>query len=209
MRQSAVVLTCGLLAYEAVHFYAQDILHVILDYSEPNFGRLWPNRGWLLVHVVGASLALFSGPFQLWSGFRNRHAVIHRWTGRLYVGGVAFSGAAAFLLSFYVQPRDFGGALFGLAIAWWLTVGLAFLAIRRRRIGAHREWMIRGYVVTFAFVTFRWWVDWPIWWSLGSARLSTVLWLSWLVPLLLVEVLRRWRHTVVSSRQLDRVRPGT
>jgi hypothetical protein len=32
---------------------------------------------------------------------------------------------------------------------------MAFLAIRRRQITQHQDWMIRSYVVTFAFVFFR------------------------------------------------------
>jgi Predicted membrane protein (DUF2306) len=101
-----------------------------------------------LLHVAGGSAALFFGPFQLWSGLRQRHLSIHRWTGRLYLGGVFVGGAAAFFLSFYTQPRDFGVALFVQATAWWLSVGMGFLAIKRYRIEVHKAWMIRGYVVT-------------------------------------------------------------
>ena len=32
--------------------------------------------------------------------------------------------------------------------------GMALIAIRRRNFIQHKEWMIRSYVVTFAFVTF-------------------------------------------------------
>lgn len=55
-----------------------------------------------------------------------------------------------------------GVALFMLAFARWLTVGTAFLAIKRRRIAAHKEWMIRGYVVTFAVVAVRYLLALPI-----------------------------------------------
>jgi len=193
LRQAVLALMFGFLAYEALHFYVQDVGHFVLDYSEPSWGRAWPRRFWLMLHMTGATLALFCGPFQLWSGLRRRHLSIHRWTGRLYAGGVLVGGATAFYLSFYTPPRNFGVALFGLATAWWFTVGMALLAIKRHRIEAHKEWMIRGYVVTFSFVTFRWWVDLPLWSSLGVARLATVLWFSWVAPLVLTEVLLRWR----------------
>jgi uncharacterized membrane protein len=199
-RQALVVLTLAFLAYQGLRFYFQDVLHFALDYSEPNFGRLWPNRFWLLLHVAGATAALFVGPFQLWSGLRRRHPSVHRWTGRLYLSCVVAGGAPAFYLSLFVKPRNFGIALFGLGAAWWLTVGMAFLAIKRHRIEAHKEWMIRGYVVTFAFVTFRWWIDWPMWSFLGPTRLATVSWLSWIVPLLVTEVLLRRRNTRMLGR---------
>lgn len=199
-RQTALILAVGWLAWTAVGFYLQEVLHFALNYSEPAFGRLWPNRAWLFLHVAGASAALFCGPFQLWSGLRRRHLSIHRWTGRLYVGGVLIGGVAAFYLSLFVEPGNFGVALFFLGVAWWLTVGAAVVAVKRRRIEAHKEWMIRGYVVTFAFVTFRWWLHWPVWSAFGSSRLAAIVWLSWLAPLLLTELVLRWRRVPVASR---------
>jgi Predicted membrane protein (DUF2306) len=203
VRQAAIILAVGWLAWIAAGFYVGDILHFVLDYSEPSFGRLWPNRGWLLVHVVGGTAALFCGPFQLWSGLRRRHLSIHRWTGRFYVGGVLIGGVAAFYLSLFVEPRNFAVALFFLGVAWWVTVGAAVIAIKQHRIEAHKTWMIRGYVVTFAFVTFRWWLNWPFWSALGSDRLAVVAWLSWTVPLLLTEFVVRSRRALPMSRPAE------
>ena len=53
--------------------YVATIEHFAFDISEANFGRLWPNRFWLLLHITGGTAALFAGPFQLWSGLRNSH----------------------------------------------------------------------------------------------------------------------------------------
>src|SRR5438445_7880104 len=47
--------------------------------GKPNY---WILRGWLLLHISGAMLALLMGPFQFWTGFRARHGQLHRWTGR-------------------------------------------------------------------------------------------------------------------------------
>ncbi len=55
--------------------------------------------------------------------------------------------------------------------------------------------MIRSYVVTFAFVTFRMWMGLPLWEGQRTARVATVAWLSWVVPLFLTDVVlqaRRW-----------------
>jgi predicted membrane protein DUF2306 len=212
-RQFVITIGFGYLAYQGLYFYVQDVGHFVRNYGEQGWGRLWPNRVWLMAHIVGATVAIFFGPFQLWSGLRQRHLAVHRWTGRLYVGGVLVAGTAAFHLSFYVEPRDLGFALFVLAAVWWVTVGTAFLAIKHHRIEAHKEWMIRGYVVTFSFVTFRWGIDLPLWSSLGSARsarLAIVLWLSWVVPIFFTEIFRRWRNNFghnVTTRQ-SRRRPG-
>ncbi len=181
----------GLLALKGLQYYVGTIEHFAFDVSEANFGHFWPNRFGLLLHMAGGTAALFAGPFQLWSGLRTRHRLIHRWTGRIYVAGVVLGGASAFYLSFFSQPRSFGVALFGLGVAWWVTVGTAFMAIRRRRIEAHKAWMIRGYVVTSSFITFRMLIELPLWSFAGQSRLAVVLWLSWVVPLAVAEFLLR------------------
>src|ERR1017187_9246684 len=49
----------------------------------------------------------------------------------------------------------YSAGLFMLCVAWGLTTSMALYAIRTRRIEQHREWMLRSYTVTFAFVTYR------------------------------------------------------
>jgi hypothetical protein len=200
MRKAAVALALGFLAYKGLYYYASTIEHFAFDYSEANYGRLWPNRFWLFLHIAGGTLALFAGPFQLWSGLRDRHRPIHRWTGRVYVTGVLLGGVAAFYLAFFSQPRSFGIALFAMAVAWWVTVGVAIVAVKQYRIEAHRAWMIRGYVVTFSFVTFRMLIEMPLWSMAGDARLAVVLWVSWVAPLAVIEVVLRSARSEVSSR---------
>ena len=75
---------------------------------------------------------------------------------------------------------------------------MAILAIRHHAYEQHREWMIRSYTVTFAFVTFRLADQW-----LGDLHLAprdaifTIMaWACWAVPLLIAEPflqLRRMR----------------
>jgi hypothetical protein len=200
IRQIVLALIAAVLAYQAIRFWLRDPLHYIVDRSEASFGSLWPQRWWLLLHIGGGTVALFTGPFQLWSGFRSRYLRIHRLTGTLYVVGVAVGGGAGFYLSFFTQPRDFGVSLFMLALAWWLTVGMAFVAIRRRQIAAHKEWMVRGYVVTFGFVLFRFLVMLPVMQPLGAGIPATAGWLCWAAPLLVTEVGLQWRRTVGETR---------
>jgi uncharacterized membrane protein len=187
VRKVAFALALGFLAYNALRFYAGTIEHFGFGYNQANYGRFWPNRVWLLLHIAGGTAALFCGPFQLWSGLRNRNRVVHRWIGRAYVAGVLVGGAAAFYLSFFSRPRSFGVALFALALAWWFTVGTAVRAIKQRRVDTHKRWMIRGYVVTFSFVTFRMLIEVPVWSFAGDSWLAVVLWVSWVIPLALTE----------------------
>jgi hypothetical protein len=87
-----------------------------------------------------------------------------------------------------------------LATAWLSTTGMAFLAIKRHLYEQHKEWMIRSYVVTFAFVSFR------AFDSVIESRMPLLdhigisAWFCWSVPLLINEL-------VLQGRKILRVRP--
>ena len=76
-----------------------------------------------------------------------------------------------------------------------MTTTLAVTAILRGLVEQHREWMIRSYTVTFAFVTFR-----ALWTALQMAgigtrdeQLAVASWFCWAVPLLFVEAVLQGR----------------
>ena len=48
----------------------------------PNY---WMMRGWLLLHITAGTIAILTGPWQFWTGFRKRHARLHRWMGRIFL----------------------------------------------------------------------------------------------------------------------------
>ena len=124
--------------------------------NEVQFGMYWPRRWWLLAHITGGIVALLAGPVQLWLGLTRPHTNIHRRLGMTYIGSVSVSSLAGYYLAFHTELGwVFGAGLASLATAWIATTGLAFLAIRRRFYDQHKEWMIRSYVVTTAFVSFR------------------------------------------------------
>jgi hypothetical protein len=181
-----VVLGARLLINDAIPF--------ITDISPGKFGRFWPRRDWLLTHIAGSGLALLIGPFQFWSGLRRHSVLVHRWTGRLYVVGVLIGGSAAFYLASHAgQGATFGISLGALGVAWWTTTGMAYFAIRRGHVSQHKEWVIRSYVVTFTFVTTRALAELGVLPSLGRDPYATLVWLSWSMPLLAMEVILQGR----------------
>ena len=152
-RVLAVLLSLTALA--AVWFVAGAAVPYFLSssYGPPEYA---PRRGWLLLHIVGGIIALLTGPVQLWLGLSDRGMEWHRRMGIGYMTGVAIGSLGAFYLATHTDfGWIFGAGLFGLATAWVTTTTLAYLAIKRSLIDQHKEWMIRSYVVTFAFVTFR------------------------------------------------------
>ena len=150
-------------------------------------------------------VALLTGPWQFWTGFRARYARLHRWTGRIFLSAVAVGSVGAFRMATGTTfGWAFGFALAALATAWVTTAAMAYYAILKRRFQIHKEWMVRAYVVTFAFVTFRVLNDYGPSSQLqpGNDKAITIAWASWVLPLLVTEVilqLRRMRSPVSSS----------
>jgi Predicted membrane protein (DUF2306) len=70
------------------------------------------------------------------------------------------------------------------------------LAIKNRRIDVHKEWMIRSYIVTYGFVSFRLIDEMGLFVKLGNERLATTAWICWTIPLLFAEVAMQWKRTV-------------
>lgn len=176
-------------------------------FTDPSLGapNFWALRAWLLMHMTGGMVALLSGPWQFWTGFRARFSRLHRWTGRLFLSGVAIGSIGAIRIAIVdALGWAFGFALFALAFAWVTTASLAFYAILNGHIQIHKEWMVRAYVVTFAFVTFRLLNDFSPLSRLEpfGDRMVTIAWACWVFPLLVTEVilqLRRMRSPANSA----------
>lgn len=135
--------------------------------------------------------ALLLGPVQFWPGLRRNHLPTHRVLGRIYVlsilvGAIAAAGLAATITN---HPAWAIG-LCALALAWLTTTGMACVAIRRKVVLQHKQWMVRSYVVTFAFVTYRLVTDFV---KMGHhipdrERQALIICLCWAIPLLFTEV---------------------
>ncbi len=182
-------------------FAAWFIVHNALRYTSYDSGTydsFWPRRFGLIPHIAGGLLAVIAGLFQIWLGLTGRTGALHRVVGRIYVAGIAVGSAAAFYLALTISPKYFAYAagLFGLACAWVLTTSMAVIAIRRRDFEQHREWMLRSYVVTFAFVTFRFFENMLLSWKVAPADEvdSFMAFACWAAPLLLAEPLIQWRR---------------
>lgn len=113
----------------------------------------------LYAHIAGGAVALALGALQFWKGLRARAPRVHRWTGRLYLAGVAVGGLAGLVIA----PTSSAGyvGFFGftaLAALWLITGWRAYRAIRRGDVPSHQAWMIRNYALTYSAVTLRIWL---------------------------------------------------
>lgn len=196
-----LALLLGSVAVVAV-LYVIRFVGPYLSFDPAYYEYLWPWRYALWLHLAGGLTALLIGPVQLWLGLTRRRLVIHRRLGKAYLMavGISLTGASYLIVQEISTEWVFAGGLLGLACAWMITTGCGYLAIRRRHIDQHREWMIRSYVVATAFVFFRVFVDLlhaaGIHRTIGTEtpeELKVAAWLCWALPLMLTEPVLQWR----------------
>ena len=107
------------------------------------------------LHILGAATYVLLGALQFVPQFRRRHRTWHRRAGRvLIVAGLLVATSALWMTLLYAAKPGTGDLLyvlrlvFGCALVACLVLG--FAAIRRRKIPAHRAWMIRAYAIALA-----------------------------------------------------------
>jgi uncharacterized membrane protein YozB (DUF420 family) len=198
---AATILTLVLASVVAVRFIWHYAVPYFLHFNQKQFDYYWPHRIRLVTHIGGGILALVCGTLQLWTGLRQRAMNAHRWIGRVYLASAAVGIVGAFLMAVYSAPRSFGIGLMGLATAWIVTTGIAWAAIVRGRVALHKEWMLRSYIVAFAFVTFRIFTDLlpGVTKHLGSSAedaSTSVAWISWVLPLAVFEIILQTRKLI-------------
>jgi hypothetical protein len=169
-----------------------------LIWSEEMYGPyFWPRATILLPHLLGGLVAIVMGPLQFWPHIRNNYPMIHRVSGRIYLAAVLVGalGGMAMAVTSGVNV-SYASGLFALAIAWLLTSGMALASILRRNFVQHKQWMVRSYVVTFAFVTFRVVDDTLLYFGIGERAeyVAMLTWACWAIPLLFAELVMQGRQ---------------
>lgn len=162
-------------------------------------GTAWPKHpahlAILMIHTVGGLAMLGLGAAGLYIGTTRRAFRFHRWVGYGYllIGGAG--AVAAIILSVEAphEPRSLYIATGTLASVWLAVAAMAWRAARNRRFAAHREWMIRSYVLTWTFVGCRlaMMADFYPW--LGEEGVTAAVWVNWIVPLVVCEIALRWK----------------
>jgi len=104
-------------------------------------------------HALGAGIVAFGGALQLLPGLRARAPAFHRWNGRVFlVTVVALALSGFYLVWLRGEPpttlREASTSINGALILAFAA--LAFGAIRRRDVAAHRRWAMRLYLVSNA-----------------------------------------------------------
>ncbi|MFH8248883.1 DUF2306 domain-containing protein [Microbacterium sp. B2969] len=213
----AVTLTAlAIVAFSAVPYFTASLAQLggdgvgLADHyaSQPVFVQAA-----LYAHISGAAVALLLGPLQFWRGLRERRPRVHRWTGRVYLAGVALGGVAGIVIAPFGEAGLVGLFGFGaLGLLWLVTAWRAYRSIRRHDVAQHQAWMIRNFALTYAAVTLRLWLPLLIVVQLPGGDFDTafanayavVPFLCWLPNLVVAEWLIRRRglpaYRIVSPR---------
>ena len=170
-------------------------------------------RSAFYLHIGFGGLALLLSPFQFATRLRTRAPHVHRAVGRVVLGSIAIAGTAGLVLAPHSLAGTVGTLGFGLLAVLWLTFAtVAFRAIRRRDVAAHRRWVVRTFALTYAAVTLRLWLGVLIGVQSGLAGVDPdvafdrayllVPFLSWVPNLLVAEwyLATRQRRTAATSR---------
>lgn len=143
--------------------------------------------------MTGGTCALFLGPIQFWSWFRNRYLRIHRFLGKVYIIGALVAGLSALRLSLINDCHACRYSLLLLSILFIFFTAAAYYSIRGYEIQAHKQFMVRSYVCALAFVFVR--LPMGSFFGLvetaGEQRIVGE-WFFSLVPLFLVEMWMTW-----------------
>ncbi len=156
IRTIGSVVAWGLIIALSIYFFLDNVVAFLFGYRSQNFGlTFFNNQLWVVMHLVGGSLALLLGPFQFWKFFRNKYIRLHRTVGKLYMFGILLIGISAFRLSVTSPCVPCRISLFLLTLFAVLSTWLAWKAVKQRNIKVHRQMMVRSYVCVLAFVAVR------------------------------------------------------
>lgn len=170
-----------------------------VDYFPANFdsdflrGREDYFYGWycvpFYVHIVAGPTALLLGLLLMSQAFLKRLPAWHRWVGKIQVINVIFLLAPSGLgMALYSATGMIAGAGFALlAIATAFCAGMGWRTAMNRQFQHHRRWMLRCFALLCSAVVLR--MIGGLTDVLGAGDIYAVsAWISWLLPLLGVEL---------------------
>ncbi|HEY3403752.1 MAG TPA: DUF2306 domain-containing protein [Ohtaekwangia sp.] len=180
---------------------------------DPQYGFLRLKKfaidtGWYLpayyAHVLFAAIILVVGFFQVHPTWGLRWRPLHRFFGKIYIGGILFFAApGGLIMSFFINRGPWVLASFLLqCTAWFICTALAYKRIRERDISSHRQWVLRSFALTLAAITLRVYVFLSSWsFDLGQpTAYALIAWLSWVPNLLICEWLLRFNVSGLKSK---------
>jgi uncharacterized membrane protein len=204
--QNLSILLFGMVVLCSASFFLVKSVYPYFAASLPP--GLESQKWWLVAHFTGATCALFLGPLQFWPYFRHKYWKWHRIAGKFYIGSSVVSALMVFyLLSNYALPGAIPSLGF-LAIIWLFTTVASLRFALRKNFKLHRDFMIRSYVCSLAFVFIRLlpYIDECTgvfsFIENDEVRWTIYEWICWVYPLLITEFILSWRASLLNVKTI-------
>jgi hypothetical protein len=153
--------------------------------------------GWVLLHTLSGTAMIVTAPLNLYVGETRRWFGWHRHIGCTYIGA-GYTATLAALAVNLRNPHDSLSVALStslLALAWMWTASMGWRTGAQLRFGAHRDWMIRSYVLTWSFVLCRLAQRGELGELLDDGGSDLLVWATWVAPALVCEAMLRRRAT--------------
>lgn len=206
------------IAYVILSMGTLFMLTMIIDYSslrtDIHFLKLkqeYIHISWwriaFYVHVFSSILALAAGFTQFSNNVLKNHKQLHRTIGKIYVINILLVNfPAGMILAVYANGLLPTKIAFVILDSLWFYFTLrAYIAIRKKKVREHREFMIRSFALTFSAITLRTWKiilsDVLHWDPLTSYMVDA--WMGFVPNLLFAEwIIRRKRLSSFKSKHI-------
>lgn len=180
----------------AAAWFLTDSLAFIATREAPMGETFWGRRIWYFAHVALAIPVLLIAPIQFAATVRGRWPWLHRALGRTYLATSLLAGLFALHLGSSIAAQETQVPLTLFAAVWIGFALVAWLAARRGQFEVHRAFVIRATAIALSFV-------WVRMMAAGDGvllgfieneelRAATRGWLSFVLPLLAVEIWLSW-----------------
>jgi uncharacterized membrane protein len=164
-----------------------------LTLEKSELGKYFDYKWFLIAHITAGGGSLLLGLIQFWPRLRTYNWKLHRIIGTLYLTAVLVSSISAVVLAF-TTANDISW-VYAFSLQVWVTVwitatAIAYYAAIKKKFVLHREWMVRSYLVTLAFIISGLTLKIPSVQQLGtySEVSSSLFWMGWSVPLYVYQV---------------------
>lgn len=189
-----IVLSILVGLYPGIYFIIERDFGLLSSKSTELLNDIFWNVGFY-AHIILGGLALMIGWIQFCSKWRKANVSIHRKIGGVYLCSALISSLAGFYIAFFATGGMISSIGFLLlAIIWFYTSMMAYIAIRKGQIRKHREWMVYSFSACFAAATLRIWM--PILIAITGEFIMAyriVAWLCWIPNLIFAWRLnRKW-----------------
>jgi hypothetical protein len=182
-----------ILIFAITHHFMRGADH-FLAMTKEALGKYFSLRWVLIAHITAGGGALVLGPLQFWDRLRVRYVKLHRWVGVMYLLAMFVSAVCALILSFTTAYKVNWAYAFSLQVwvsVWIISTALAYWAALKKKFILHKEWMMRSYIVTLAFIVSGLALKYLLSIGFGSFEdiSPSLFWMGWSVPLFVYQVI--------------------